>query len=244
MILTTGLLGLAGIGGTAFGAAVSPTSTALTRRRDRSHEIRLKFDERAWEDKKAALMDIIRKASDIRRACKPDSSWGAGGIPEEIQFARMRVRSLEIYHQNPTDFVPTALLAYASKKVCDLTEHLERMLKENYTTATTVNLNRLESYREEWAEQEDPTEAIRLLGRAQNFEDTIGTGAEGLNTHELNAMCDRVIKAAKKFSRVTSAKAGSQLRVPWPLDVPLRTARAVLLMSSIRTGELDYGVMQ
>jgi hypothetical protein len=64
MILTTGMVALAGIAGTVS----APVVSALTKFGDRKHERKLKFEKRAWEDKKSALIDIIKKMSDIRLA--------------------------------------------------------------------------------------------------------------------------------------------------------------------------------
>jgi hypothetical protein len=194
MILTTGIVALAGIAGTAS----APVATALTSFGDRKHERKQKFEKRAWEDKKPALVDIIKKVSDIRRACEPDSSWKRQGIGEAVQFSRMRVRALRVYHDNRFEFIPAALLAFGSKSVCDLAEELEGVFKEHYTVATTVNLNQLARYKKESIEQDNPDDALRLYRQAQDMEDELGNWPEDLNVHEFRALCDRVLKAAKE----------------------------------------------
>jgi hypothetical protein len=88
------VLGLAGIGGTAFGALSTQVAAAWTKRGDRKHEVNLAFDERVWEDKKTVLIGVIATLSEMRRACEPDSSWLSQGQSEEDQFARMRTRAL------------------------------------------------------------------------------------------------------------------------------------------------------
>jgi hypothetical protein len=66
MLVTTGGLALAGIAGTAIDARSGPVSSALTKRGDRTHEAKLKFEELAWEEKREALIAVIKNVSDIR----------------------------------------------------------------------------------------------------------------------------------------------------------------------------------
>ncbi|MBJ7341011.1 hypothetical protein [Mycolicibacterium sp.] len=206
-VVSTTLVPVVSVLSTAAVAIWTKRIDARNKREDRTHDLRLEYEKRAADDKKAVLKSLISATLHLRR--------GAEGLAgTEVSTSDRRAEAIrqlyEFRARLGLDDGIAELLIYVAEPVRDLTELIldewDRQFRDNgYSLAQLDTCKKqlvmaagdapddqtmLEGQRR-WTELRDEETAwLRRLG-----------DESGLDVDELVALCDRTLKAAHKDLR-------------------------------------------
>jgi hypothetical protein len=197
------VVALAGIGATAGVSIAAQVIGLLTKRGDRHHESSLEFEKRNGEAKTQALVELILTVDRLLTTSQPNNDWRPQGIAQPAQLARQRTAALLLYDNSARYLLTAGVLAFASPKVRDKVGELDKLLADQFTTATTFNLMTLRdiSKRKEAAmDGQQWGEASNEQRREVTQAETIGADAT-LDIPKLHKLCNEILDSAREDLR-------------------------------------------
>jgi hypothetical protein len=193
-------IAMVGILSTAGVAISTHVIAAAMRRGDRNHEAALEYEKRAWEAKNTALIDLIAKSSELRRACQSERGAGQRTHQELVDL-------LWAYDDVRDGFTQPALLAYASEPVRSLVEELAAILSPLYQRDSWFQLETVRDIRKAQKAKEAAIEA-QDFEQAAAMRDSEKRAWRSFKAEELDidldtveALCTKILMTARNDLR-------------------------------------------
>jgi hypothetical protein len=170
---------------------------AFTRRGDRKHEARLDYQQRIWEDKRAALVAVMGDCDVIRSTCSK-RQVGPPDMPTDV-YRRIEVLLTVESLRSRLSAQRGPLVAYADKSVWELFETLTNII-DSQTEEHWADLFVLENIRHQRksaADRDDFAEHVRIRREESETQREVGERCT-LDVDALRALCASIIDTARR----------------------------------------------
>ncbi|KAA0094697.1 hypothetical protein CIW49_24390 [Mycolicibacterium sp. P1-18] len=195
--LTTALVPIVSVVSTATVAIWTKRLDLRSKRDDRQHSLRLDFEQRAGEEKKAALKTLLAATMRVRRGAEPLA--GAGQTVEQRRSEAIE-ELYEFRGRLGLDDGVSEVLIYAAEPVRQLTEQLldewDRQFRDH-----GYSLAQLDTCKQQLvAPCDDPQRWTDLKAEEASWLRRLGEESD-LDVDALMALCERTVAAARKDLR-------------------------------------------